>query len=111
MITELDTDPKSAIKDIDLAVVVFYAPWCGDCKTSEEFESKLIQEFSDIIQFYRLDAVNLEDIADSYGVERYPTYVFFKKGKALRGNLVEPVEYGEAKNWVEIQIEKSKRLR
>lgn len=110
MVTELESDPKS-LKTVQSAVVVFYATWCADCKASEEIESKLAEEFKDQVVFYRLDAVNLEEIADSYQIDRYPTYIFFKKGKPLRGPLVEPVEYGEAKNWLEIQIEKAKRIR
>ncbi|MFH1520642.1 MAG: thioredoxin domain-containing protein [Candidatus Micrarchaeota archaeon] len=108
MTTEIDQDPKILLKTVRAAVVVFYAPLCGDCKISEEFESKLANEFADKIKFYRLDAVNLEEIADFYKVERYPTYVFFVKGKATRGILVEPVEFGEVKNWLEIQISRNR---
>jgi thiol-disulfide isomerase/thioredoxin len=111
MVEELISDPKSTLKQIPMALVVFYAPYCVDCKTSEEFESKLTEEFAESVKFYRLDAINLEEIADKYGVERYPTYILFAHGKQIKSILVEPVEYGEAKNWLEIQIEKAKRLR
>lgn len=108
MITEINQDPKTVLKTIPAAVVVFYAPWCGDCKVSEEFELNLAKEFSEKVKFYRLDAVNLEDIADFYKIERYPTYIFFVKGKATRGILVEPVMFGEAKNWLEIQLSRNR---
>jgi len=104
MITELSEDPKVGLKGIETAVVVFYASWCIDCRTSEAFEEKISEEFKEKVSFYRLDAANLEDISDKYNVEKYPTYVFFRKGKAQRGVLVEPVAEGEVRNWLEIKL-------
>lgn len=104
MITELSEDPKVGLKQEDAAVVVFYASWCIDCRVSEAFEEKISEEFKEKVSFFRLDAANLEDIADSYNVEKYPTYVFFRKGKAQRGVLVEPVAEGEVRNWLEMKL-------
>jgi thioredoxin 1 len=106
MIEELKDDPKVELKDEDAVVVVFFASWCLDCRTSEAFEEKISEEFKEKVQFYRLDAANLEAIADRYDVERYPTYVFFRKGKQVRGALVEPMSEGEVRNWLEIQLGK-----
>lgn len=104
MPTELTADPKTALKGVPAAVVVFYAQWCGDSRASEDYEAKMEGEFAGKVAFYRLDAVELEEIGDLYHVERYPTYVFFRKGKPLRGALVEPVAEGEVRNWMEMQI-------
>lgn len=109
MTTELSADPKIALKGKPAAVVVFYAPWCGDSKASEDFEKTMGEEFSGKVEFFRIDATELEDIADSYEVERYPTYIFFKKSKPVRGNLVEPYSEGEVRNWLEIKLGRSGR--
>ena len=106
MVSELTEDPKTSIKQVPAAVVVFYAPWCADCKRSESYEAVVEKEFAGKVSFYRLDADKLESIADLYGVESYPTYVFFRKGKAVRGSLVEPVAEGEVRNWLEIELKK-----
>ena len=108
MVTELTVDPKSALKGVPAGVVVFYAPWCGDSKLSEEFEKTMEKEFAGKVDFYRLDAIELEKIADSYQIERYPTYIFFRKGKAARGNLIEPFSEGEIRNWIEIKLGKTR---
>ncbi len=108
MVTELTTDPKTALKAVPAGVVVFYASWCGDSIKSEEYEKTMEKEFAGKVDFFRLDAIELEKIADSYEVERYPTYIFFRKGKSVRGNLVEPVSEGEVKNWVEIKVGKTR---
>lgn len=103
-ITELITDPKEALHGKHASVVIFYAPWCGDCKTSEEIEKKLAEEFAGKVEFFRFDAANYDEIADTYGIERYPTYVFFKKHHATKGILVEPMSEGEVRNWLEIKV-------
>ncbi len=106
MVEELKDDPKDELKGEDAAVVVFYASWCIDCRTSEAFEAKLSEEFKEKVSFYRLDAAELEKIADLYGVERYPTYVFFRKGKPARGALVEPNSEAEVRGWLEARLGK-----
>ncbi|MEW6035498.1 MAG: thioredoxin family protein [Candidatus Micrarchaeota archaeon] len=104
----LTQDPAVSLKKEEAAVVVFCASWCGDCWRSLDYEKKLAAEFSGKAGFYRMDAEEFEAIADKYGVERYPTYVFFEKGKPRRGILVEPVAEGEARNWVEMQLSKKR---
>ncbi len=102
-IAELATDPRTALKGKEAAVVVFFASWCGDCRRSLEYEKGLSEEFGKV-GFFRMDAEEHEGIADAYGVERFPTYVFFRKGKPLKGSLVEPVAEGEARNWLEMKL-------
>ncbi len=106
-IVELSEDPKTGLKGREAAVVVFFASWCGDCRRSLGYEKTLSEEFG-AVGFFRMDAEEYESVADAYGVERYPTYVFFRKGKALKGNLAEPVAEGEARNWLEMKL-KQKR--
>ncbi len=103
-VTELTEDPKTALKARHAAVVVFYTTWCSDCKASEEYEKKLSEDFAGRVDFFRLDAVNLEEIADAYGVERYPTWIFFSRGKPMRHPLIEPMAEGEARNWLEMRL-------
>jgi len=104
MIQELETDPKTVLKGKAAVVVVFYASWCEDSRRAEDYEKKLAEEFGGRVEFFRLDADEFADVADSYRVEHYPTYVFFRKGKPQRGVLVEPYSEGEARNWLEMKL-------
>jgi thioredoxin 1 len=106
MITELKKDPETALSKIKCPVVVFYADWCGDCVRSLEYEKALSKEPKGKIAFYRMDAEEFEHIADRFGVERYPTYVFFRNGKALEGMLVEPYSEDEVRTWVNGKLKK-----
>jgi len=107
MINELETDPKTALKNVPAAVVAFCASWCTDCKESEDYEKKLAEEFKDKLRFYRFDAVNHEDVADRYHIEHYPTYIFFRKGREVRGILVCPYSESELRNWLESKLGRS----
>ena len=104
MANELEIDPKDALRDQQVAVVCFYAPGCKDCETTEPYENKLAEDFGGRVAFHRFDAIELYEIADAYGVKRYPTYIVFRKGKAIRGVLIEPVAEGELRNWLEIHL-------
>ncbi len=106
-IVELETDPEKALAKRASAVVVFYASWCGDCRRSLEYEKKLSDEMKSQAVFCRMDAERFEKTADRYGVERYPTYVFFSKGKAQKGVLVEPGSEEESRAWVSAHLKKS----
>ncbi len=108
MVTEINCEPRQALKGVPCAIVVFYAPWCSDSKISLGFEKVMEFEFREKVKFYRLDATECEDIADKYEVERYPTYVFFRKGKPDRSPLVEPYSEDEVRNWIEIRLSKSR---
>ncbi len=65
-------------------LVVFYAPWCGHCKS-------MVQDWEDIAEtFYKrfyIGAVNCEEdinleICKTYRVDRYPTFKYVSpKGK------------------------------
>jgi thiol-disulfide isomerase/thioredoxin len=99
-IVELESDPSEAAAGDARAVVVFYASWCGDCRRSLGYEKKLSAELEGKVSFYRMDAERFEPTADRYWVDRYPTYVFFRKGEADKGILVEPASEDEVREWL-----------
>ncbi len=107
MFHELESDPKTALKGVPAAVVAFCATWCTDCQETEAYEKKLSEEYEGKVKFYRFDAVNNEEIADRFKVEAYPTYVFFRKGREVRGILVCPYSEAELRNWLESKLGRS----
>lgn len=107
MITEISTDPAVLLSDKGNCVVVFYASWCKDCKRSEQYEKNLSKEFEGSVKFFRMDAVEYEPIADKYGVENYPTFVFFQNNLAIEGNIDEPESEDEIRQWLLTKISKN----
>jgi len=75
------------------ALVEFYAPWCGHCKTLAPKYEKLAMAFAgeaDVV-VGKVDATEYPDLATRYDVGGYPTLKFFPAG------LSEPEAYDEAR--------------
>jgi len=109
MVDEISIEPREALRGQMLGMVVFFAPGCKDCVISEPFEEALSSSFPDV-KVLRFDAIASDAIADSYGIERYPTYIFFLKGRPLGHPLIEPISEGEARNWLEDKLAYAERL-
>ena len=56
-----------------LAVIDFFAAWCGPCKMIEEM-SKTLEN----VVFLKIDVDEAEDAAQEYNVSAMPTFIFIK---------------------------------
>lgn len=65
----------------ELALVDFYADWCGPCKTLAPIVEELSEEYADRINFYKLDVDKDGEVATKYGVRGIPTLIIFAAGK------------------------------
>lgn len=63
-------------------LVDIYAHWCGPCKMISPALEELSKEFTDV-KFVKVNADELKDVADEYGVMSIPTLLFFKDGKVI----------------------------
>lgn len=66
-----------------VALVDFYAPWCGPCKMQGPILEKLLPEYDDKVTVVKVDIDESPSIAASYGVQSIPTIVIFKDGKVV----------------------------
>ena len=62
----------------DIAVVDFYATWCGPCKMFGPVFEEVSKESN--INFVKVDVDKENDIARRYGVMTIPTVILFKNG-------------------------------
>lgn len=70
------------------ALVKFYAPWCGHCKSMAPAYSKLAQRMkaeSDGVAIAKVDATVENELGTRFGVQGFPSLKFFING--------EPVDY------------------
>jgi|GEM_PF-528319 len=68
-------------------VLDIYATWCGPCRASAPIFSELSEQFSDKIKFAKLDIDQEAAIAQEFGVNMVPTFLFIKDGKVVEQHV------------------------
>lgn len=74
-LTSANFDNK--IKGKSIAVVEFYAPWCGHCKSFKPTYESVATALKNIISVAAVDCDNYGDLAQKYGVNGFPTVKLF----------------------------------
>lgn len=77
-----DNFETEVIKSETLAVVDFYADWCGPCKMMAPVVDELAAAYEGQVKIGKLNVDENGDIAASFRVMSIPTIIFFKNGKA-----------------------------
>ena len=80
-----DTNFASRIKSMDLALVEFFAPWCGHCKRlAPEYEqaATTLKKNDPPVSLVKVDCVGEgKDTCSKNGVSGYPTLKVFRNGE------------------------------
>ncbi len=63
-----------------VAILDFYADWCGPCKMIAPVFTELAEEMTDV-KFIKINVDNNQDLAKEYGVMGIPTLVVTKDGE------------------------------
>lgn len=80
--------------------VDFYAEWCGPCKMVMPVLEQVSNDKEDELVVVKIDADQLPEILEKYGVRGVPTLMMFKAGSVvgmksgamMRSQIVELVE-------------------
>jgi len=99
MAKELDEKSFKAHISGGLALVDFWAPWCGPCQMLGPVIEQLSSEMKDV-KIGKLNVDEFGDLAGQYQVSGIPTIILFKKGEMVdRRTGVSPKS--ELKKWIE----------
>ena len=66
-----------------VALVDFWATWCGPCQTQGPIVDELASDIGDKAVIAKLDVDENQDIAGQYGVMSIPTLLLFKDGEVV----------------------------
>uniref|UniRef100_A0A8C6YDJ1 Protein disulfide-isomerase A3 n=1 Tax=Naja naja TaxID=35670 RepID=A0A8C6YDJ1_NAJNA len=76
-----DDDFDSGLADRNVALVEFYAPWCGHCKRlAPEYEAAATR-LKGIVPLVKVDCTANSETCNKYGVSGYPTLKIFRNGE------------------------------
>ena len=79
-----DESFKTEIIDSDMpALVDFWAPWCGPCKTVGPVVEELAKEYEGKVTVGKLNVDENPKTPALYGVMSIPTLILFKGGESI----------------------------
>ncbi|PSM52187.1 thioredoxin [Campylobacter blaseri] len=77
---ELTSSNFDVVKE-GVALVDFWAPWCGPCRMLAPVIDELAEEFDGKAKICKVNTDEEQDLAVEYGVRSIPTLLFFKDGE------------------------------
>jgi thioredoxin 1 len=83
MLEVTDTTFKEHIEDREgLAIVDFWAEWCGPCKMFAPIFKEASEAYKNV-QFAKIDVDGNNEVPQAMAIRSIPTIVFFKDGQEI----------------------------
>ena len=81
---------KATIADLlaeRVAVVDFWATWCGPCRMMSPIVEALAEKYQGRVAFGSVNVDEEEELAIAYRISAIPTLLFFKDGKQVNKTM------------------------
>lgn len=101
------TFPAEVLKFKGVAIVDFWATWCGPCTMLAPIIDELAKDFKDnkSVKFVKADVDDSTEIAGDFGIRAIPCLVLFKDGIEVDRQIGGKTK-AELKAWIEKALEK-----
>ena len=80
---ELTSENFEATVSDGVALVDFWAPWCGPCRMIAPVIEELADEFDGKAKICKVNTDEEQDIAVKFGIRSIPTLIFIKNGEIV----------------------------
>ncbi len=80
---ELTQDTIDETVKEGVALVDFWAPWCGPCRMIAPVIEQLAQDFEAKAKICKVNTEEEQDLTVKYGIRSIPTILFFKNGEIV----------------------------
>lgn len=78
-----DAEFKDFIEKSNVALIDFYADWCGPCQIIKPVMKELSEELEGKAEFGKIDVDKDKERATEFGIMSIPTLLIFSKGKLV----------------------------
>lgn len=78
-----DTFTKEVLEFEGVALVDFWAPWCGPCNMLAPVIDELANSNSDNVKIAKVNVDENGETAAKYGIRSIPTVILFKNGEEV----------------------------
>ncbi len=83
MAQKVTNENFSSLINSPVAVIDFWATWCGPCRRIAPIIEKLAEEYEGRAVIAKCDIEECEDITEQYRIMSVPTLLFFKNGEKV----------------------------
>jgi thioredoxin 1 len=66
-----------------VAMVDFWAPWCGPCRMIAPVIEELAEDFEGKAKICKVNTDEQQEVSAKYGIRSIPTILFFKDGQMV----------------------------
>ncbi len=80
---ELTNDNFDATVNEGVALVDFWAPWCGPCRMIAPVIEELAEEYDGKAKICKVNTDEEQEIAVKFGIRSIPTLIFLKDGQVV----------------------------
>lgn len=78
-----NTNLKELLASGKVAMVDFWATWCGPCRMLGPTVEEVAAEYEGRVMVAKCNVDDAEDVAAEFGIRSIPTLIFFKDGVAV----------------------------